>query len=57
MQKQTVHYTVDEFSSTTSKAMPVEGDVQGSRVRNLGATLGGHASEFLDIRHSSRSFW
>jgi hypothetical protein len=50
MQKQTVHYTVDELR-TMSKPMPVEGDVQGSRVRNLGATLGGHASEFLDIRH------
>jgi hypothetical protein len=51
MQKQTVHYIVDEFSSTTSKARPVEGDVQGTRVRNLGATLVRHASEFLDVRH------
>ena len=50
MQKQTVHYKVDEFSSMTSKAMAVEGDVQGSRVRNLGATLLG-SHEFLDVRH------
>lgn len=36
-------------SSPTSKTVPVEGDVQGTRVRNLGATLGRH--EFLHVRH------
>ena len=30
MQKQTVHYMVDEFSSTMSKAMPVDGTYRGA---------------------------
>jgi hypothetical protein len=38
---------VDEFPSTTSINMPVEGDVQGSRVPE--ATRRG--KRFLDVRH------
>ncbi len=40
---------VDELSSTTSMTMPVEGDVQGSRVPNLAAAL--RNLKFLDVRH------
>lgn len=51
MQKQKVHYMVDEFSSTMSNVMPVvKGNVQGTRVRNLAATCVG-VDEFLDVRH------
>jgi hypothetical protein len=39
----------DEFSNTTSRIMPVEGNEQRSRVPNLAAALRG--LKFLDVRH------
>ena len=63
MQKQTAHYmpVVDEFPNITSITMPVEGDVQGSRIPDLVAAL--RSLGFLDVRHTevnskkSLKFW